>query len=73
MLYKKIHRQYIREFWIGRKFILHGETYEITKKPRIGFCDRCINVNGGWPVIEIAGPHCSGKIKYKGAFVWLDD
>lgn len=73
MLYKKIHRQFVRQFWVGRRYWYRGEMYEITKKPHIGFCDKCINVDGGWPVIYIAGPRCSGKIQYKGAFVWLED
>ena len=37
MLYKKIHRQYLREWRIGRKFdIINGNVYEVTKEPYIG-------------------------------------
>lgn len=37
MLYKKIHRQYLREFRVGRKFWLNGDVkYRIDTKPFIG-------------------------------------
>ena len=49
MLYKKIHRQFLREFRIGRKFEHKSSTggvfgvYEVTGKPYI--CWRYIKVN----------------------------
>lgn len=50
MLYKKIHRQHLRQFWVGRKFryngisvnllsggtFIEGRVYEITREPYIG-------------------------------------
>ena len=46
MLYKKIHRQYLREFRKGRRFKLDGEIYKIIKKPFIDYpfpriCVKC--------------------------------
>ena len=35
MLYKKIHRQYVKEFWVGRKFKYKCNIYEVTGGPRI--------------------------------------
>ena len=40
MLYKKIHRQYLREFKRGRKFKIRninckGKEYEVTKEPYV--------------------------------------
>lgn len=72
MLYKKIHRQFVRQFRVGRRY-WHHDIYEITKKPRINCRGTCILVDGGWPVIYIAGSRCSGKIQYKGAFGWIDE
>lgn len=73
MLYKKIHRQFVKQFWVGRRYCIHGDVYEITEKPRINCRGTYIDVNGGWPVIYIAGSRCSGKIQYKGTFGWIDD
>ena len=71
MLYKKIHRQFLREFRVGRKF-KYGNSrvvHEVTSKPRIE--GDCIQVEG-WYLIYIDGPY-----KYKGVYrgnnvVWLD-
>lgn len=35
MLYKKIHRQYVKEFRKGRKFKYNGFVYEVTGEPHI--------------------------------------
>lgn len=36
VLYKKVHRQYLRQFKVGRKFKCDGEVHEIIKEPYIG-------------------------------------
>lgn len=49
MLYKKIHRQHLREWRLGRKFKEAGNVYKVTSKPRIRSrlsaifvgCDNC--------------------------------
>ena len=59
MLYKKIHRQYLREFRVGMKFkTSSGEVYEVTEKPQIimyeffnRYFDDCISVS----IIELVG------------------
>lgn len=68
MLYKKVHRRYIRGWKVGRKFKFKGltEVYEITREPRIGLCyistDR-------WLLIELY----SGKMKLNDEYVtWID-
>ena len=68
MLYKKIHRQYLKNFRLGRKFKFCGlpEVYEITREPRIGLCyistDR-------WLLIELY----SGKMTlHDGYITWID-
>ena len=33
MLYKKIHRQYVKEFRVGRKFRFDGKVYKVTTRP----------------------------------------
>ena len=33
MLYKKVHRQYLRQFRVGRRFMYCGFVYKITKGP----------------------------------------
>lgn len=50
MLYKKVHRQFVREFRVGRKFKYKNSSgggvfgvYEVTRKPYI--CGRSIKVN----------------------------
>lgn len=37
MLYKKIHRQHLREFRVGRKFIKYDDSHvhEVTKEPYV--------------------------------------
>ena len=68
MLYKKIHRRYLKQFRVGRKFKFKGltEEYEITREPRIGAyyisTDR-------WLLIELP----SGKMTlHDGYITWLD-
>lgn len=33
MLYKKIHRQYLRQWRLGRKYKMYGEVCEVTREP----------------------------------------
>lgn len=35
MLYKKVHRQYLRKFRVGRKFEYNNKVHEIIKEPYI--------------------------------------
>ncbi len=37
MLYKKIHRQFLREFWEGRWFECEGCLYKVDSKPYIRY------------------------------------
>ena len=54
MLYKKVHRQYLRQFRVGRKFKCYGFVYEITKeKPYIDIKGGSIRIDH-WYLILIA-------------------
>ena len=33
MLYKKVHRQYLRQWRIGRKYKMYGQVCEVTREP----------------------------------------
>ena len=35
MLYKKVHRQYLKEWRLGRKYEMYGEVCEVTREPYI--------------------------------------
>ena len=85
MLYKKVHRQYLREFRMGRKFRLNdGVKYRIDTKPFISSVG-CIAVNllnltslfEGSPysvyleLIYITDPR-SGILQYKDKIIWCD-
>ena len=77
MLYKKVHRQYLREFRVGRKLKFRGIdiVYEITKEPFI--------MRVGYQIlVERSGCHMmlisllSGMIyqyKDKNELLWLED
>lgn len=67
MLYKKIHRQHVRQFWMGRRFEYRGDIYEITKKPRIGRGQSRVVVDG-WFLISLG----SGRLCNRDVFKWLD-
>ena len=59
MLYKKIHRQYVKEFRVGRKFRdSFGEVYEITQKPQI---DRD-SIWARMLDISISSTHCQSRL-----------
>ena len=77
MLYKKVHRQYLREFREGRKFKDNSNIYEVTRKPYINEDYIQIDVDNGY-----FGDRCiavialySGKMwyKYKSDITWLED
>lgn len=66
MLYKKIHRQYVKEFQVGRKYRFEGgEVYKITTSPYIGSCFIFIV---DWELINIV----SGRLWNKDRIEWLD-
>ena len=66
MLYKKIHRQYVKEFRKGRKFKIDGEVYEVTREPYIE--GEYITIGCCWRLI----PFWSGGLWYKYEITWLD-
>lgn len=54
MLYKKIHRQFLREFRVGRKFKYNKVVYEVTEKPHIDpeYIYSVVSDNK-WPLIPL--------------------
>ena len=70
MLYKKVHRQYLREFRVGRRFRFYddsSEVHEVTRKPEIGLFS--IRVSD-WDVISMV--QWPGKMWLKDNIEWLD-
>ena len=72
MLYKKIHRQYLRKWRIGRKFKYNRHVYEVTKKPYIDIERGSIRIDN-WHLIliPITGPS-KGALIYIG-IEWVED
>lgn len=69
MLYKKTHRQYLREFRVGRKLkYIGGGVYRIIEKPHIRIERNYICV-GHWDRISLI----TGQCHYNGTIVWLED
>ena len=70
MLYKKIHRQYLREWRLDRKFRFRDnkEVYRVAIKPYI---DEGYIKIGGWRLIYMKGPRL-GRLFDKDDFKWLD-
>ena len=68
MLYKKFHRQYIRQFRVGRKFKWSpsNKCDVIIREPIIRRATIWVD---GMDLIDF----CSGKLRYKGLFLWLED
>lgn len=67
MLYKKVHRQFIRQFWKGRKFKFNDgdiEVYEIIDEPVI---DRDFVWVDGMNLISLY----SGRLLHKDYITWL--
>ena len=57
MLYRKIHRQYVRQFIVGRRFRWYnGEVRKVIGKPNIDYFEGAICV----------------KVKYYGPSTWSD-
>lgn len=72
MLYKKVHRQFLREFRIGRRF-KYGSfktIYKITNKPYIDQ-NYSIRIVENFPLISMTGPF-SGSMLSRDWITWLD-
>ena len=67
MLYKKIHRQHVKEWRLGREFKYYN-IHRVTKKPHI---EGSYIWMDGWHLISIRGIHL-GQIHYKEKITWLD-
>lgn len=67
MLYKKVHRQYVRQFRIGRKYKFSSYVYEVIEKPYI-------NIRKGYIAAEcrVLIIISSGKM-YWHDIIWLED
>ena len=74
MLYKKVHRQYLRQFRIGRKFWYCGFVHEVAKEPYISKKEECIYFNGDklrWYLIPLGGSS-KGRLLNTCIFEWID-
>ena len=79
MLYKKIHRQYARKFWIGRRFRFYDEVFKVTSKPCISkyginievVCNT-FPVDRMWELVRLEGL-LKGTIRVKDKVKWLED
>lgn len=79
MLYKKIHRQYLREFKVGRKFEYRGsgDIGKITKLYTTRDCYVSVSARFGClpislTLIHMTGPW-NGKLLYIDDITWLED
>ena len=75
MLYKKIHRQHLRQFRKGRKFKFKpgNEVYRVSRKPYIIDEDHTIYVDfGDYDFLGIISM-TSRRIRYIGKIIWLED
>ena len=78
MLYKKIHRQYLRQFRIGRTFRQYGRknVLKITKLYITRGCYIYVSVSGDclppMSIIHMTGPW-NGKLLYTDDITWLED
>ena len=86
MLYKKIHRQYLREFRLCRRFKCEdfGDIYRIISKPYIEargwwICVEVMLVNNGrfdhWSVVALTDCFMShkGELSNKNDMTWLEN
>ena len=74
MLYKKTHRQYIRQFWGGREFEYYiGTKLRVIEKPQIGKRYIYVSCSDYYTLglIFIKGKR-SGQIHYKEEITLLD-
>ena len=66
MLYKKVHRQYLREWRVGREFkFKDSNVHKVIEKPYIRLFDIC---SDGWLLIVLI----TGRIMCAGNIEWLD-
>lgn len=67
MLYKKVHRQYVREWRLGRKYKFSGVVLEVIREPYI-------NIEKGYIAAEyrVLIRISSGKM-YRHEIIWLED
>ena len=79
MLYKKVHRQYLREFRIGRKYRIGKDEKIVAKKPYIeGKCIMVFYTIDGRRfcsdqiLISIGGRQYTGQIWHKDDITWID-
>ena len=74
MLYKKIHRQHLREFKRGRIFKIDNDTKCEVEKPYIDEECNAIYVRGtmSWRLIPMYGKY-SGKLWLKNRITWCSD
>ena len=83
MLYKKIHRQYLRQFKKGRTFKIDGEVYKVYEEPFIDYPSPiiCVKCESMWCyncrrcLIMMADNDISyiGKRIGKDKITWLED
>ena len=76
MLYKKVHRQHLREFRVGRDFKCKGRMFKVSKELHIHKDSNPISIllgscNMRWFLIPIVGP-CKGQLWNKDKITWLD-
>ena len=80
MLYKKIHRQYLREFKVGRKFSVGNMfdffqgIFEVAREPYISVGEEYIRVSchpGGCALNLIDMHSHKGRIQHKDHITWL--
>lgn len=75
MLYKKVHRQYLREFRLGRKFRFDGEVYKVTTKPVTTDSTIFIFCDNVWlfSLFSTAGRNSGLQLwNRRGNVMWLD-
>lgn len=73
MLYKKVHRQHVREFRVGRKYKFFGRgVHEVTGKPYIvGSCIRVVlDRLSHYTLIYMTGEY-SGKLLQAHKITWI--
>ena len=80
MLYKKIHRQYVKEFRMGRRFISATQVEKIvTGKPYINhlkgyICVKCNGLDSDWVVVSMTDDYSfTGQLWYIDRITWLED
>ena len=75
MLYKKIHRQYLRMWRIGREFKFEGKVYKITAKPYIEenyISIDCLGEYSSYRLIQFSSGHVWKENDSEEWIEWLD-